>query len=123
MTLGGYGSLDPATLEPTHLPVVVTYTLRPAGERLWLVREQSSLDTLAEGGTWDELACGDVAAITIDAPPTAADRAAATQPSDEDPTPLAFQRLAGVRPMPPRVRVTVRLATTGRPSVDVVAYR
>jgi prepilin-type N-terminal cleavage/methylation domain-containing protein len=123
LTLGGYGSLDPATLEPTHVPVVVTYTLRPAGDRLWLVREQSSLDALAEGGTWDELACGDVAAFTVDAPPTAADRAAATQPAEDDPTPLSFQRLAGVRPVPPRVRLTITLATTGHPSVEVVAYR
>ena len=123
LTLGGYGSLDPATLEPTHLPVVVTYTLRPAGGRLWLVREQSSLDARAEGGTADELVCGGVATFGVDAPPTAADRAAATQPAIEDPTPVEFQQLAGVRPVPPRVRLTVTFATAGRPAVEVVAFR
>ncbi len=121
LTLAGHGSLDPDTLEPTGRPVVVTYSVRPAGGRNWLVREQASLDRLAEGGPWAELAAADVAGLTVDAPPTAADRAAATQPADDDPTPLAFQRLAGVRPVPPRVRVTVRFA--GRPSCEVVAFR
>ena len=75
----------PATLEPTHTPTLVTYALRPVGDRLWLVRQQSPLDTLAEGGTSADLAAGGVARFTVDAPPTAADRAAATQPADAGP--------------------------------------
>ena len=123
LTLAGYGSLDPVTREPTHQPVVVTYTLRPATDQLWLVREQTSLDARAEGGTITDLVCGDVARFTVDAPPSAADRAAATRPAEEDPTPLPFQRLAHVRPVPSRVRLTVTFANAARPAVEGVAFR
>ncbi len=123
LTLAGYGSLDPDTMEPTREPTQVTYALQTVGERTWLVRRQQALDARAEGGTSAELVCGDVTALTVDAPPTAADREAATRPADEDPTPLAFAALAGAWPVPPRVRVAVTFATPGRPVVDVVAYR
>ena len=123
LTLAGYGSLDPDTMEPTRRPTQITYALQTVGDRVWLVRRQQALDARAEGGTSAELVCGDVAAFTVDAPPTAADVAAATRPADEDPTPLAFAALAAARPVPPRVRVSVTFATPGRPVVDVVAYR
>jgi prepilin-type N-terminal cleavage/methylation domain-containing protein len=119
LTLAGYGSLDPTTMEPTHLPAMVTYALRESAGATWLVRQQQMLD--GRGDAWVELAAGGVAGFTVDAPVTAADRAASTRPAQEDPTPLPFQRLAGVRPVPPRVRVTVTF--TAGPAVDVVAIR
>ena len=120
LTLVGYGSLDPATLAPTREPTAVTYAVRTVGGRAWLVREQSALDARAEGGTWSELVAADVAGLTVDAPASAADASAATRPAAEDPTPLAF-RLAGVRPVPPRVRFTVRFAD--RSAVEAEAWR
>ena len=123
LTLAGYGSLDPATQDPTRQPVLIAYTLRPAAGQLWLTREQTSLDARTEGSTTTELLCGDVARLTVDAPPSVADVAAATRPADEDPTPLAFQRLAHVRPVPSRTTLTVTFATPGRPAVQVVAYK
>ena len=120
LTLAGYGSLDPATLAATGTAAVVVYTLRPAGGRLWVVREQAGLGGRDDAG-WSELVCGGVARLTVDAPPTAADLAAATRPADEDPTPLPFARLAGVRPVPRRARVSVTFAGGG--TVDVEAFR
>ena len=121
LTVAGYGSLDPATLAATRGPAVVTYALRSAGDHVWLVREQSELSARSSATAWAELAAADVTGLTVDAPIKPADQSAATRPSAEDPTPLPFQHLAGLYPVPPRVRVTVRFAN--RPPVDVEAFR
>jgi hypothetical protein len=55
-----HGSLDPQTLAPTDLPVIVRYQLTaPGGKRGWLTRTQSRRDTTGDDARPMPL-CGDV---------------------------------------------------------------
>jgi hypothetical protein len=127
LVLAGYDSLDPATLSPNHLPVTVTYSLRTIGSRVWLVREQTSLDPLSPQLNFSEPVCGDVKAFTITGSYAArtyqSDAGTAANSDDEqDPTPLVFQQLAGFQRTPDRVRIRLDLRTDPAPVMDTVLF-
>ncbi len=65
LTLTGYGGLDPTSLRPTHRPTRVTYRVRRAGGRAWLVREQSELDVPTNGGRTVAVVCSDVTVLAV----------------------------------------------------------
>ena len=106
LLLGGYGSRDGSTGEPTHRPVVVTYSVQTIGGRRWLVRDQAGLDPLAHDRGTTDLVAGDVGSFAVTMPPEQ------PTPADaDDPTPLVFRQLPGFRRLPDGLRL--RLTAEG----------
>jgi hypothetical protein len=109
LSLAGYSGLDASTFQPTHRPVIVTYSQREIAGRQWLVREQTALDVLSTRGTWSELV-----AQGAEVPVVSPVSVVPMIPSDDsgsdqaivDKTPFVFQRL-GMTPLPQAVRVTI----------------
>lgn len=66
LRLTGHGSLDRATLAPTHRPVTVVYALEQLGGRTWLVRRQSPRRSLTNQRGWSELVCPDVTGFVVE---------------------------------------------------------
>jgi prepilin-type N-terminal cleavage/methylation domain-containing protein len=65
LTLVSHASLDPGDLTLGHQPSTVVYGLTTLGGRSWLVRRQSSRDTLSSTAPFAELLCPDVTAFSV----------------------------------------------------------
>ena len=123
MILAGYGSLDPQTFAPTHLPVMVIYSLHNINTSIWLTREQSSLDPLLTDENSSELLCGDVEAFSVTG--SYSPRSESTRdsiPGEGDPTPIIFQHLTNTQRVPDRVRIKITLRNDQIPLMDTVCY-
>jgi hypothetical protein len=59
-----HGSLDPQTLVPTNLPVIVRYELNESAGKRWLVRSQTPRDKISVGAASAPL-CADVADLAL----------------------------------------------------------
>lgn len=144
LALAGYCGLEAADFSPRHRPVHVSYALREAGGRRWLVREQSDLDDTTNRGRWFELICPDVASFTVlraDPPPPGGptDRPNSGRDGGGQSAALADTSASGagrpwqgpsvglVQPrgymaVPPRVRLVVRPAAASGPRADELIY-
>jgi hypothetical protein len=126
LDLAGYDSLEPATLAPNHLPVTVVYSLRTIGSRIWLVREQTSLDPLSPELNFSEPICGDVKSFTITGSYAARSFEVGSQAGDPDDgdvhTPVVFQQLVGFQRTPDRVRIRLDLRNDSAPVIDTVLF-
>lgn len=127
LILAGYDSLDPQTLLPNHLPVTVVYSMKTIDSRIWLVREQTSLDPLLTTLNFSEPICGDVKSFTVTG--SYAPRTFSTDPkdpandqSDDDATPVVFQQLTGFERTPDRMRVRLDLRADPVPVMNSVIY-
>jgi hypothetical protein len=113
LTLAGYGSLDPATLEPTHVPVGVAYVLHPIAGKTWLFREQTDLRPGSSEATFTEAVCGDVQSFTVTA-------ASPPQVAQDGSAPAVFRNLNGFVRLPDSVRFRV---VAGKTAVDQTVFR
>jgi hypothetical protein len=113
LTLAGYGSLDPTTLEPTHVPVSVAYALHPVGGKIWLFREQTDIRPGSSAATFNEAVCGDVESFTVTA-------ASPPQVAGEWSIPVVFRNLNGFMRLPDSVRFRV---VAGKTAVDQTVFR
>ena len=115
--------MDSQTSAPTHLPVLVSYSLRKINARQWLVRDQSSLDPLATDLNSSELLCGDVKTFSMTGSYATHQESIVTSANmDQDPTPLVFQRIAGAQRLPDRVRLRIDLENESSPMLNTVLY-
>lgn len=85
LTLLGYGLLDAENLSVLHLPSEVTYTVRSAGGRRWLIRTQKSADPLGAQHRLTQPMLGGVRDVVFDFEQAAAPASSAQQ--DEIPEP------------------------------------
>jgi hypothetical protein len=65
LVLEGHGSLDPRSMEPADLPVVVEYTTVERGGGSWLVRRQRQRAGARQTAAWSEWICPGVEAINV----------------------------------------------------------
>lgn len=123
LILAGYGSFDGQTHEATHLPVLVTYSLRRIDTRQWLVREQSGLSSSSTDLNVSELMCGDVKSFTVTGSYASHSvPAPGSTSADDDPTPIIFKQISGMQRLPNRVRVRIDLQNDPVPAMNSILY-
>ena len=64
--LSSHGGSDRHTLEISHRPVEVTYSIRNIGSRNWVIRTQTDLDVLSNQNRWSQLVCTGVADLQVE---------------------------------------------------------
>jgi len=97
--LVGFGRLDSTTKQVRHRPVTVSYQVRPAGGRSWLMRQQVYTDPAEGTLTTQELVCAGVEKISL----------AGVSGSSDGPT----SRPGEGRSVPEAVRLTVSFGRDG----------
>lgn len=110
LVLSGFGSLDAATLEPTHRPVEVEYRLRQAAGVQWLVRAQTDLDVLSNRNRWSQPIAAGVAGFDCES--------LGEEPQEAQVAPNL--PLGRQQNLPRRLRVTIRPADPAAPTVQEV---
>ena len=108
-----------------HRPATVTYSLRTAGGRGWLVREQVGERTgparRAERSV--QLCCGGVAAFRLELMPNAREDNAGEEPDEENPLLVAaVRRPPGFIAVPRFVRLVVRGEREGDPEASELIH-
>ena len=68
LLLVGYGGKDFDTRRPTHRPAEVLYRLVSVGDRTWLLRQETHVDSLSNANRRTEIACSGLSVITMDVP-------------------------------------------------------
>lgn len=67
VTLSSHCALDRITLEPTHRPALVSYSLEELDGRTWLIRRQAALDAISNEPAHRALVCAGVKIFQIEA--------------------------------------------------------
>lgn len=68
LRLLGYAGRNFETGRPTHRRTEVVYRLAPAAGKVWLVRDESQLDSLSNANRRTEIVCSGIGAMAMDVP-------------------------------------------------------
>jgi hypothetical protein len=105
-TVGGYSSLASDGGAATHRPVLVTYSIRDLAGHGCLVRTQRTAGARQAGSEWTDLACTDIAKMSVIKLEMPARHAASSQPAVKVPVNTALM-------MPARVLLTLWSTSPG----------
>lgn len=68
LRLVGYGGRNFETGRPTHRRTEVVYRLATAADKVWLVRDESQLDSISNANRRTEIVCSGIGAIAMEVP-------------------------------------------------------